>query len=114
MKGENVMKKIILTEKLRKYLQEKTISYLLAKVSFFSEGCVLIKEPKFEVLNANDLEEFQANEKITKDQLTLYISDDFNEIFGSEEEFYLDLKGVLRKKIIIKNIQPIMKRTCKA
>ena len=104
---------IKLSKKLEDYLQKNNILNLILRIAFFTEGCILIKEPKIEVINDQSLKDFKDYEKICNDKLTLFISEEFKEIYGTKEDFILELGGKLIKKIILLNYQPIIIRTCK-
>lgn len=104
---------IILSNKSKEYIEKNKISHLLIRVSFFTEGCILIKEPKIEIVNEKDMKKYKDHDKIMNENLTLLISNDFREIFDQKNKFCLDLGGTFKKKIILKNFQPIIIRTCK-
>ncbi len=102
-----------LSNKAKIFIIKNNICNILLDVSYFTEGCVLIKEPKIEIIKSNkDLRDFEEYDQIKHDSLNLYISNDFKQIFPQKEEFLLELGGTIKKKIIIKNIQPQIIRTC--
>jgi len=103
---------VILSEKAQEYINKNDISNLLIKVSFLTEGCILIKEPKIEIIKDKDIINYVDYNKISKGKLNVFIAQNFNEIFGENEEYFLELEGTLKKKLIIKNIKPIIIRTC--
>jgi len=104
---------ITISKKLLTYLQKKEICQLIAKVSFFTEGCVLIKEPKIIAYSQDDEEKIHDSEKIDEDSLILHFTKEYRDIFGKDDLYQLDLGGTFSKKIMLKNIQPKLIRTCK-
>lgn len=103
---------VILSEKSQEYINKNKISNLLIKVSFFTEGCILIKEPRIENIKNKDREKYTDYNRISKENLNFFIAPDFTEIFSEIEDYFLELEGTLKKKLIIKNIKPIIIRTC--
>lgn len=104
---------IIISKKLKTYIKKKEISQLLITVSFFTEGCILIKEPKIIDVTHENKRNFYDSEKNLDGSLILHFSKEFYEIFNKNDEYHLDLGSTFRKKVILTNIQPKIIRTCK-
>ena len=105
---------IILSEKAKEYITRKRISNLEIKISFFSERCVQIFEPKVQVISDKNLDDFVGIRKEIVDGIVIYISDQFSEIYKEEnKDIHIELHKFPKKKLIIKNIDPIIIQTCK-
>ena len=104
---------IVLSNKSKEYLKRSNTSNLLVDITFIEEPCTQIYNPVIEKIEDIDLENYKDFEKVSNDNLILYLSDWFIKIFGKLEEYQLDIDGIFKKKIIIKNINPIIKNTCK-
>ena len=104
---------ISLSNKSKEYLKKSNISNFLVDIIFIEEPCTQIYNPTLKKITEADIEKYKDFEKVSKDNLILYLSDWFIQIYGKLEEYQLDINGVFKKKLIIKNIDPIIKNTCK-
>ena len=104
---------INLSEKSKKYIVKNKISKLFIDINFFEEICTQVYEPVISIIHNNELKDWEKIEKVSIKNLTLYISDSFLKIFGKLDEYQLDIEGFLKKILILTNIDPIIKNTCK-
>jgi len=101
------------SNKARQYTKKKKIINILVKISFFTQGCVHIYEPKLEPISNDKLGNFQKNKRIIVNGFTIYLSDQFLEIYNTQKEIHIDLQKFPKQKLILKNIDPIIIQTCK-
>jgi len=104
---------ILLTNRSKEYLKKSNTFNFLVDIDFIEEPCTQIYNPILEKIKDGDLEKYSDFEKVSKDNLTLYLSNWFIKIYGKLEAYHLDLNGFLKKRLSIKNIDPIIKNTCK-
>ncbi len=104
---------ISLSNKSKEFLKKSNTLNFLVDIIFIEEPCTQIYNPTVEKIKDVDLDKYKDFEKVSKDNLILYLSDWFIKIYGKLEEFQLDINGILKKRLIIKNINPIIKNTCK-
>ena len=108
-----VLMSISLSNKSKEFLKKSNTTNFLVDIIFIEEPCTQIYNPTIEKIKDVDLEKYEDFEKVSKDNLILYLSDWFIKIYGKLEEYQLDINGIFKKKLIIKNINPIIKNTCK-
>jgi len=104
---------ISLSNKSKEYLKKSNTSNFLVDIIFIEEPCTQIYNPTIEKIKDVDFDKYKDFEKVSNDNLILYLSDWFIKIYGKLEEYQLDINGIFKKKLIIKNINPIIKNTCK-
>lgn len=104
---------VTFSNKAREYTKKKNIINLLVKISFFTQGCVHIYEPKLEPIPDDELGDFQKNERIIANGFTIILSDQYLEIYQNQKELFIDLQKFPRQKLILKNLDPIIIQTCK-
>ena len=104
---------ILLSEKSKEFIDKNNISYLLIDITFIEEPCTQIYDPKIEMIKNIDTEKYENLEKVSGNKITLYLSKQFIEIYGKLKEYQLDVGGFFKKVLILKNIDPIIKNTCK-
>jgi hypothetical protein len=104
---------ILLSKESKEYLKKNNASNFLVDIIFIEEPCTQIYYATIEKIEEADLEKYKDFENVSKDNLILYLSDWFLKIYGKLEEFQLDVDGFFKKKLTIKNVNPIIKNTCK-
>jgi len=104
---------IILSNKSKDFLKKSNTSNFLVDIIFIEEPCTQIYNPTIEKIKDVDLEKYKDLEKVSTDNLILYLSDWFIKMYGKLKEYQLDINGLFKKRMIIKNINPIIKNTCK-
>ena len=104
---------ILLLDKSKEFIKKNNISHLLIDITFIEEPCTQIYDPKIEMIKNIDIEKYENLEKVSGNNITLYLSKQFIEIYGKLKEYQLDVGGFFRKVLILKNIEPIIKNTCK-
>lgn len=104
---------VTFSNKAREYTKKKNVINLLVKISFFTQGCVHIYEPKLVPIPNDELGNFEKNERIIVNGFTIILSDQYLEIFKNQKEFIIDLQKFPRQKLIVKNLNPIIIQTCK-
>lgn len=104
---------IILSDKSKEYLEKSITSNFIVDVTFIEEPCTQIYNPTVEVIKEVDLEKFKDYDRVSNENLILYLSDWFIKIYGKLEEYHLDVGGFFKKRLTITNIDPIIKNTCK-
>jgi len=106
------MIEISFSNKAKDYLKKKNFKHLLVKTNFFSETCVQIYEPKIAPLKKGEVKDLQDHEKVVLNGLDIYVSKKFLNRFIIEKKIEVDLQR-FPKKLIIKNIDPIVINVCK-
>lgn len=104
---------ILLSDKSKEFVEKNDISHLLIDITFIEEPCTQIYDPKIEMIKKIDTEKYENLEKVSGNDITLYLSKKFIEIYGKLKEYQLDVGGFFTKVLILKNIDPIIKNTCK-
>ncbi|MFX1365634.1 MAG: hypothetical protein ACFFCE_02160 [Promethearchaeota archaeon] len=104
---------IILSNKSEEYLRKSITSNFIVDIMFIEEACTQIYNPTIEYIKDVDLENYKDYEKVSNENLILYLSDWFIKIYGKLEEYHLDVGGFFKKKLTITNIDPIIKNTCR-
>ncbi|QEE17518.1 hypothetical protein DSAG12_03355 [Promethearchaeum syntrophicum] len=96
-------------EKAISLVQEKSISSFLIDVDLMEEPCVQVLSPVIK-LKFSDNDEFAH--KTNVNGIEILISNQFIERFGKYEKILISIKGLIRKQLFIKNIEPIIKNVC--
>jgi len=104
---------IILTEKSKKFIEKKKLRNLSLEIAYIEEPCTQIYDPKIEIIKDNNLEKYSSYKKVSSNSLTLNVSKSFIELYGDLNKFELDMGSLIKKKLIIKNVEPIIKNVCK-
>jgi len=104
---------ILLSDKSKEFVEKNDISHLLIDITFIEEPCTQIYDPKIEMIKNIDTEKYENLVKVSGNDITLYLSKKFIEIYGKLKEYQLDVGGFFTKVLILKNIDPIIKNTCK-
>ncbi len=104
---------ILLSDKSKEFVEKNDISHLLIDITFIEEPCTQIYDPKIEMIKKIDTEKYENLEKVSGNNITLFLSKEFIEIYGKLKEYQLDVGGFFTKVLILKNIDPIIKNTCK-
>ena len=97
-------------EKTLGLIQEKSISSFLIDIDLMEEPCVQVISPVIKLKFSND-DEFE--QKINVNGIEILFSNGFIEQFGKHENLLISIKGLIRKQLFIKNIEPIIKNVCK-
>ena len=97
-------------EKSRTLIQEKSISSFLIDVDLMEEPCVQVFSPVIKLKFSNN-DEFAH--KTNVNGIEILISNQFIEQFGNLEKILITIKGLLRKHLYIKNVEPLIKNVCK-
>jgi hypothetical protein len=104
---------IVLTEESSAYLRKKGISNLLIDVTLIEEPCTQIYDANIRDIKSEDIVKFKNFEKVIDGNLTLYLTEQFLKIYGKLDEYKIDLGGFFKKILILKNVEPIIKNTCR-
>ncbi len=95
-------------EKAQGFIQEKSISSFLIDVDLMEEPCVQVFSPVIKLKFSND--EFEQKTNI--DGIEILFSNQFIEQFSNHEKLMISIKGLIRKQLFIKNVEPIIKNVC--
>ncbi len=104
---------IALTKESEGYLRKKGIGNLLVDVTLIEEPCTQIYDANITHIKSEDIDKYRNIEKVVDGNLTLILTEQFLKIYGKLDEYQIDLGGFLKKKLILKNVEPIIKNTCK-
>ena len=96
----------------KNYIKNNNIRYLFLDVDTIEEGCSAIYNPNLKILSKKMNSE-NVIENIETEDIQLFISKDFNSIFGTQKQFELDLVGYFEKVLTITNIEAKTKNICK-
>ena len=97
-------------EKALDHIQEKSISSFLIDADLMEEPCVQVFSPVIKLKFSNN-DEFE--QKTNVNGIEILFSNQYIEQFGKHENLLISIKGLIRKKLFIKNIEPIIKNVCK-
>ena len=96
--------------KARAFLSKQKHTDFLLDVEFIEEPCTQIYSPVLRVFT--DIpENFQP--VVRAEDITLYFSSAFSDLFSLPPLLEISVEGLLRKHLIVKNINPIIKNICK-
>ena len=99
-------------EEVKIFWKKKHISNILLNVKLYEEPCTQIYNPVIKNINSEDID--SSIETLGKfHNFTFYVHPEFNERFNNTQLIELELKGLLKKKVIIRNIEPIITNICK-
>ncbi len=104
---------IILTEKSKKFIEKKKITTLSLEIAYIEGPCTQIYDPKIKIIKDNKTEKYTSYKRISRNGLTLNVSKSFIELYGDLNNFELDMGSLIKKKLIIKNVEPIIKNICR-
>jgi hypothetical protein len=104
---------IVLTNKSQKFIFKNNINNLFIDLTYIEELCAQIYDPKIRVIEKKDLEKFEDYDNISIDNLTLYISTAFTKIYGKLDKYLLDTGGIVKKSLVLKNVDSIIRNICK-
>ncbi len=104
---------IILTEKSKKFIEKKKITTLSLEIAYVEESCTQIYDPKIKIIKDNKTEKYTSYKRVSSNGLTLNVSKSFIELYGDLNNFELDMGSLIKKKLIIKNVEPIIKNICR-
>jgi hypothetical protein len=96
-------------EKASGLIQEKSISSFLIDVDLMEEPCVQVFSPVIK-LKFSNVDEFEQKSNVNG--IEILFSNQFIEKFGKHENLLISTKGLIRKQLFIKNIEPIIKNVC--
>ncbi len=96
--------------KARVFLAKQKNTDFLLDVEFTEEPCVQIYSPVLRVFTENP-EKF--NMVVHTEDMTLYFSPSFVELFSLPSTLEVSVEGLIRKHLTVKNIDPIIKNICK-
>lgn len=96
--------------KAQVFLAKQKNSEFLLDVEFTEEPCVQIYTPVFRIFTESS-EKFHT--LVHTQAITLYISSTFIDLFSLPPTLEVSVEGLLRKRLIVKNIDPIIKNVCK-
>lgn len=103
---------IHISEKVHQFCAAKGISQLYFVVHLTEEPCTQIYQPMIKTnVKISNPDTFELVGKF--DEYEIYQDSEYLQMFGNIEEIQLDLKGLLKKQIIIKNVDPIIRNVCK-
>ncbi|MHA1675100.1 MAG: hypothetical protein ACTSYI_15900 [Promethearchaeota archaeon] len=97
------------------YVQSKNIQQLHVTVNLHEEPCTQIYSPKIiPIVKETDKKNIAKDAfTISSNGLKVFFSPEFVQKFAPEGEINFQLKGLLKKRIEITNIDPIITNTCK-
>jgi len=104
---------IVLSGKSQQYIIKNNIQYILVDLIITEESCTKIFEPIIKILQKEDLGSYKELENISDGDLKLYISKNFIKTFGITDIFQIDKSGILKIKLVLSNVEPIIINTCK-
>ena len=95
--------------KAHAFLAKQDLHAFVLDVEHVEEACVQIYNPVLRVMT-----EHQANfiSLVQTEEITLYSTPKFNELFSLPPTIELTVEGLIRKHLIVKNIDPIIKNVC--
>jgi hypothetical protein len=102
-----------LSSKSQKYIDKNKIKFILIDSTFIEEPCTEIYDPSIVILKNEDLDSIKDLDSISNGDLTLYLSKEFIKVFGKLNNYKLDTNRVFRSKLILSNVDPIIKNTCR-
>ncbi|MFO7797305.1 MAG: hypothetical protein ACQERB_13890 [Promethearchaeati archaeon] len=94
------------------FIKNNNIKYLFLDVDTIEEGCTAIYNPNLKIVS-NKINSEQVIENIETEDIQLFISKDFNSLFGIQKQFEVDLVGFFEKVLTITNIEAKTKNICK-
>ena len=97
-------------EKALGLIQEKSISSFLIDADLMEEPCVQVFSPVIKLKFSNN-DEFE--QKTNVNGIEILFSNQYIEQFGKHESLLISIKGLIRKKLFVRNIEPIIKNVCK-
>jgi len=100
---------VTIDEKALDLIQEKSVSSFLMDVDLMEEPCVQVFSPVIKLKFSNN-DEFE--QKTNVNGIEILFSNQFIEQFGNHEKLMISIKGLLRKQLFIKNVEPIIKNVC--
>ena len=100
------------SQKLHQFCEKKQIHQFFLSVNLIEEPCLQIYRPAiiFEQKNL-DKDEFQLIG--THDGVEIYRNQEFLDRFGKLDHLHFTVKGLLKKHVILENVDPIIKNVCK-
>ncbi len=104
---------IIFSNKSKHHIEKNNMSNFLIDVRFIRKSCAQICYTYVTEIIDNDIDKYKDFEKVKENGFTFYISSKVNDVYGKLDEFHLDIEGFFKKNLIINNIDPIIKNTCK-
>ncbi|MHA1338303.1 MAG: hypothetical protein ACTSPW_21620 [Promethearchaeota archaeon] len=109
----NIEKMLVrLTEQAIEYIKKNQITSIFIDVSIIREMCLEIDSPIIKIIEDISVAEKNCPIKLEIGDLKVFISKNFNELFGNKEEYLIDVDGFFEKKLMLKNIRPITKNIC--
>ncbi|MHA1744740.1 MAG: hypothetical protein ACTSWW_02005 [Promethearchaeota archaeon] len=96
--------------KARAFLAKQKRTEFLLDVEFTEEPCVQIHSPVFRLFIENP-EKFHT--VVRTEDITLFFSPSFLDVFALPSTLNVSVEGLLRKHLIVKNVDPIIKNICK-
>jgi hypothetical protein len=96
--------------KAQAFLGKQKSTEFLLDVELTEEPCVQIYSPILRVFTENP-DTFPT--VVCANDMTLYFSPSFMELFSLPPTLHISVEGLLRKHLTVKNIDPIIKNICK-
>lgn len=105
---------LVLSENSKKFIKKKNIQNIIADLDYIEESCAQIYDPRVRIIKDRELDIFKDLTKVSNGELTLYLSKSFINKFGKLDEFQLDVGGVIKKRLFLSNVEPIIIDICKS
>ena len=105
---------LVLSENSKKFIKKKNIQNIIADLDYIEEYCAQIYDPRVRIIKDRELDIFKDLTKVSNGELTLYLSKSFINKFGKLDEFQLDVGGVIKKRLFLSNVEPIIIDICKS
>ena len=99
------------SDQVKNYFEKKSITQMRLQVDLIEEPCTQIYNPK--LVPFTDSPKDSDILLGSHENVSFYALPEFISRFGQPSELVLSLKGLLKKKVILKNIEPIIKNVCK-
>ncbi len=103
---------VIFSEKVLQFCNSKNYSTLVLSVDLYEEPCTQIYSPSVQSFTEYSPSESYQKVGEFKDKL-VYMDKEFQQLFGNSPKLEFQLKGLLKKHIIVHNVQPIIRNVCK-
>ena len=103
---------LFLSENSKNFIKKKNIQNIIADLDYIEESCAQIYDPRVRIIKDRELDIFKDLTKVSNGELTLYLSKSFINKFGKLDEFQLDVGGVIKKRLFLSNVEPIIINIC--
>ena len=102
--------KIEFDQKAQNLIESKKIDLILLDIEYIEETCTQIFNPIIKIISSKNP---GWNKIPSEEEIEIYNTPKFFKVFKIPPNLIVSTEGLFRKRLMIRNIEPIIKNVCK-